>query len=316
MLKKIGLVLLAIVIISAAVYYSFNIVMNAVIHSKQEIVLPDVTGKSLVEAVDELSSLGLGIRKEGEEFNNNVPPGMILRQAPPAGMNVREGKVIKVTISQGGEMIYVPDLKGQTVRAADITLKSSTLMIGEISRKYSIVHEKGIVLSQDPPAGSSVDKDAIINLVVSDGNPPEGVILMPLFNENSKGTDARAWAVKEGITVEMKGEQSTAVLPGNIIRQYPEADSDLSKVDKVIFYVAEESKTEKPSSEVVFNYSIPNSGGNKRVRLVLVDDNGEKDILNAVRKPGTKISIPLQTSGTAHVKVYINKIFIEDVEIN
>jgi len=315
LLKKILLVLLVFAIIGAAVYYSFNIIMNSVIHSKKEIVLPDVTGKSLIEAVEELSPLGLGVRKEGEEFNNNVPPGMVLRQAPPPGMNVREGKIIKVTISQGGEMIYVPDLKGQTIRAADITLKSSSLMIGEISRKYSIVKEKGIVLSQDPPAGSSVDKDAVINFIISDGQPPEGTMLMPAF-EGAKGADARAWAVKSGITVEMKSETSSSVMPGNVIRQYPESDSDLSKFDSVIFYIAAEAKAEKPASEIVFNYTLPGLGGSKRIRLVLVDDNGEKDILNAVRKPKEKISIPLQTNGDAVVKVYINKIFIEDVVLN
>lgn len=315
MLKKMGLVFLALIVLAAAAYYSFNAVMNSVIHSNKEIVLPDLAGKSLTEAVEEVSSLGLGLRKEGEEFNNNVPPGMVLRQAPPAGMNVREGKIIRVTISQGGEMIYVPDLKGQTVRAADITLKSSSLIIGEISRKYSVVKEKGIVLAQDPEAGSSVDKDAVINFVVSDGHPPEGVSLMPDFT-GQKGSDARDWAVREGITVEMKSEESSSVMPGNVIKQHPEADKDLSKFDTVVFYVAAQAKTAKTSGEIVFNYAVPNTGGSKRIKLVLVDDSGEKNILNAVRKPGAKISIPLQVSGKASVKVYMNKVFIEDVDLN
>ena len=314
MLKVFIKILLILIALSAAAYYSFNIIMSSVVHSKKEIVLPDITGKSLTEGIEEVSVMGLGIRKEGEEFNQNVPPGMILRQAPPAGMNVREGKIIKVTLSQGGEMIYVPDLKGQTVRAADITLKSSNLIIGEISRKYSVVAEKGIVLSQDPPAGSSTDKDAIVNLVVSDGNPPDGVVLMPSW-EGKNGADAKAWAAKEGVTVEIKSESSPNVLPGIVIKQYPAADTDLSNMDSVIFYVSVESKKER-TSEIIFNYSIPNSGGSKRIRLELVDDNGEKDILNAVRKPGTKISIPLQVSGKAVVKVYINKVFIEDVALN
>lgn len=315
MLKKILMLFLVLIVIAAALYISFNMVMSAVTHSKKEIVLPDITGKSLIEAVEELSPLGFGINKEGAEFNDNVPPGMVLRQAPPAGMNVREGKIIRVTISQGGEMIYVPELKGQTIRAADITLKSSSLMIGEISRKYSIIKEKGIVLAQDPPAGSSVDKDAVINLVVSDGKPPEGVILMPSF-EGLQGTDAKEWVVNEGKTFEMKSETSSSVLPGYVIRQYPEADSDISKVAKVVFYIAEEGKATKKPGETVFNYNVPNSGGSKRIRLVLIDDNGEKDILNAVRKPGTKISIPLQTNGSAIVKVYMNKVFIEDIPLN
>jgi serine/threonine-protein kinase len=188
-------------------------------------------------------------------------------------------------------------------------------MIGEISRKYSVIKEKGIVLSQDPPAGSSVDKDAVINLVISDGIPPEGTLLMPDF-VGKKGTAAKEWAVKESITAEMKSEPSAAVLPGNVIRQRPEADTDISNFESVTFYVAAEAQSEKSLNETVFNYSMPNAGGSKRIRLVLVDDNGEKNILNAVRKPGTKISIPLQIKGNAVIKVYINKVFIEDVVLN
>ena len=211
-----------------------------------------------------------------------------------------------------GEMLYVPDLAGQTVRAADITLKSSTLMIGEISRKYSVTAEKGIVLSQDPAAGSSVEKDAVINIVISDGIPLDGTILMPDFRKKN-GNEAKAWAAGAGITVEIKSGESTEYLAGTVMKQTPEPDTDLGGTDKVIFIVASESKEKK--AEITFNYQLPNSGGSKRIKLVLVDDSGEKNILNAVRKPGTKISIPLQVSGKAVVKVYVNKTFVEDVEL-
>ena len=65
-----GLVFLALIALTAAAYYSFNAVMNSVIHSNKEIVLPNLAGKSLTEAVEEVSALGLGLRKEGEEFND------------------------------------------------------------------------------------------------------------------------------------------------------------------------------------------------------------------------------------------------------
>lgn len=305
--------LIAFIVFAAAGYFSFNLVMSAIIHDKNEVVLPDIKGKSIIEAVEELSEIGLGLRKEGEEFNQNVPPGVILRQSPPSGMNVKEGKIIKVTVSQGGEMIYVPDLTGQTIRAADITLRASNLMIGEISRKYSLINEKGIVLSQEPQKGSAVDKDAIINIVISDGEPPAGVRLMPEWRGKS-GIEAKAWAMKEGVSIEIKDQESFQYSPGTVIRQYPEADTDITKTNKVTFYIATESAKQE-SSEIVFNYQVPDSGGSKRIKFVLVDDNGEKNILNAVRKPGTKISIPLQVRGKAFVKVYINKEFVEEVEL-
>jgi serine/threonine-protein kinase len=287
--------------------------MTAFIHSEEEIVLPDVNGKSAIEAFNELSSLGFAIKKDGEEFNQSIAPGVVLRQSPPAGMTVRKGKVIKVTISQGGEMIYVPDIVGQTVRAADISLKSSSLMTGEISKKYSIAAEKGVVIAQDPPAASSVEKDAVINLVVSDGNPPEGVVLMPDWL-NKPASLAKEWAQSHSLNVDIKYEQSSSALPDAVLKQSPAPDADLSKVNKIVFYVSQPPQ-EKPN-QIIFNYAIPNSKGNKRVQLILADDKGEKIIFNAVKKPSEKISIPVEPEGNAVIKVYINKKFIEDVNIN
>jgi serine/threonine-protein kinase len=300
-------------VFAGACYYSFNMIMTAFIHSEEEIVLPDVKGKSVVEAFNELSSMGLSIRKESEEFNQTLAPGIVLRQSPPAGMNVRKGKTVKVTISQGGEMIYVPDLVGQTVRAADIMLKSSLLMIGEISRKYSVITEKDVVISQDPPSSSSVEKDAAINLVVSDGVPPEGVVLMPDWI-NKPAALAKEWAQAQYLEIDIKTQQSSAVLPDTVLKQSPAPDEDLSKTDKIILYVSEFPKDK--GNQIIFNYSVPNSKGNKRLQLVLIDNKGEKIIFNAVKKPSEKISIPIETNGQAIIKVYINKKFIEDVAIN
>ena len=60
-----------------------------------------------------------------------------------------------------------------------------------------------------------------------------------------------------------------------------------------------------------FNFSSRLRGKIKRENLVFI--NGKPV---AGRKPGAKISIPLQVSGKASVKVYMNKVFIEDVDLN
>ena len=312
-MKTIIKLFIILLVFAGACYYSFNIIMTAFIHSEEEIVLPDVKGKSVIEAFNELSSMGLSIRKEGEEFNQTLAPGVVLRQSPPAGMNVRKGKTVKVTISQGGEMIYVPDLVGQTVRAADIMLKSSSLIIGEISRKYSVIAEKDVVISQDPSASSSVEKDAVINLVVSDGVPSEGIVLMPDWI-NKPAALAKEWAQAQSLEIDVKTQRSYSVLPDIVLKQSPAPDADLSKTDKIVLYVSELPKDK--ANQIIFNYSVPNSKGNKRLQLVLIDNKGEKIIFNAVKKPSETISIPVEPDGQAIIKVYINKKFIEDVKIN
>jgi serine/threonine-protein kinase len=220
------------VIIGTVFYFAFNIIMSALVHSKKEVVLPNVVGKSVYDATEELSNAGFGLKKDSEEFNQNVPAGVILRQNPSAGMNVREGKLVRVTISQGGEMICVPNLVGQTVRSADISLRYSTLLMGEVSEKYSLKTGKGMVLSQDIAAGSSVEKGSIVNIVISDGPPPEGVILMPDFvNKNLE--EAEIWAARCGITLNVAGEKISNIKTNTVLKQSPESDTDVTDLESV-----------------------------------------------------------------------------------
>ncbi|AKL98553.1 PASTA domain-containing protein [Endomicrobium proavitum] len=312
MFKTLLKIFIAFVIIAAAGYYSFNLVMNFFIHAKKEIILPELRGKSIESAVEELSSIGLGLKKEGEEFNNSVSPGVILRQSPPAGMNVRSGKVIKVTVSRGGEMIYVPNIVGQTVRAADIILKGSSLVMGEVTKKYSFSQGKGLVVSQDPQADVSADKDAVVNIVVSDGHPPAGVKLMPLFAGKNLD-DAKLLAAENGLSADVRYEETQDYPSGSVIRQRPAVDSDLKNIKKVILVIAKNSGDIK---DITFNYQLPKKGGNQNVRLVLEDDNGKKEIFNSVKSQGAIISVPIRVKGAGTVKVYINKKFTEDIQLH
>jgi serine/threonine-protein kinase len=211
-------------------------IMGAFVRNKKEIVVPSVVGKTLYKALDELSNVGCGLKKESEEFNQNVLAGVILRQDPPAGMSVKEGRVVKVSISRGGEMVYVPNLVGQTVRSADISLKNSALVIGEVSRKYSVVVNRGVVISQDAEPGSAIGKYSVINVVVSDGSPPEGMILMPSFL-NKDIREARIWAFGRGIKINVV---SSCDIPKTniIVRQSPEPDEDITNFKSIDLWLS------------------------------------------------------------------------------
>ncbi|MDR3253800.1 MAG: PASTA domain-containing protein [Endomicrobium sp.] len=211
--------------------------MSTLIHNKKEIIIPNVVGKNLYDAMEELSNSGFGIKKDGEEFNQNITAGTILRQNPAAGMNVKEGKLVKVIISQGGETVNVPNLVGQTLRSADIALKYSSLVMGEVSKKYSVTADKGIVISQDIAPATTVDKDSVVNIIVSDGQPPEGTIFMPDF-VNKKLEDARRWALQYNITLNITRENAEGIETNTVIKQYPEPNADITNAKDVNLYTA------------------------------------------------------------------------------
>lgn len=297
-------------ILAVAGYYSFNVLMSAFVREKAEVLVPDLQGKNLVECLDMLSQSKLALMKEGSEFNQDVPAGIVIRQVPPAGMNVKEGKVIKIVISQGGEIVYVPDLKGQTIRSATISLRSLGLVLGELTKKSSAKYEEGIVLRQDPAPGSTIEKDSSVNVLVSNGAPVDGTVLMPdWFGKPAE--EAKKWAIDENYEVKVISKRTTLANPGEVFKQTPNFDERITKDTKITFYVADE-KSALVLADKMFEYVVPDGNENKRVRLVLNDEGGERDIFNGIRGPNTTISIPVKVNGKATVKVFINNISIEE----
>ncbi|MCR4662375.1 MAG: PASTA domain-containing protein [Endomicrobiaceae bacterium] len=297
-------------ILAVAGYYSFNVLMSAFVREKSEVLVPDLQGKNLVECLDMLSQSKLALMKEGSEFNQDIPAGIVIRQVPPAGMNVKEGKVIKIVISQGGEIVYVPDLKGQTIRAATISLRSLGLVLGELTKKSSAKYEEGIVLSQDPAAGSTIEKDSSVNVLVSNGAPADGTVLMPDWC-GKPAEEAKKWAIDENYDVEVISKRTSLANPGEVFKQNPKFDERIKKDTKITFYVADENSS-LVLADKIFEYVVPEGNENKRIRLVLNDESGERDIFNGIRGPKTTISVPVKVNGKATVKVFINNISIEE----
>lgn len=302
--------IIVLLILFIAGYYAFNTIMSSFVREKAEVLVPDLQGKSLVECLDMLSQSKLALMKEGSEFNQDVPAGIVIRQVPPAGMNVKESKVIKITISQGGEIVYVPDLKGQTIRSATIALRSLGLVLGELTKKSSVKYEEGIVLDQDPIAGATIEKDSSVNVLVSNGAPQDGTILMPdWFGKPAE--QAKQWAIDENYEVKVLSKKTTLANPGEVFKQEPAFDKKITKETKITFYVADENSSLQLIDKT-FEYIVPDGKENKRIRLVLNDESGEKDIFNGIRAPKTIISVPVKVNGKATVKVFINNISIEE----
>src|SRR5689334_12104096 len=104
MVRKYGPYVLIVLCVVAG-YLCFDWAVGAAIHSRKVVLVPDISSKAVNDALNILSPLGLGLEKEGEQFDKRFPAGAIVRQTPAAGMPVREGRIIRVTVSQGGETL-------------------------------------------------------------------------------------------------------------------------------------------------------------------------------------------------------------------
>ncbi len=298
----------------AFAYFSLNWGMEGLIHSRHTQTVPDLKGRSIAAALDQLAPLSLGLRKTGVEFNASVPISSVLRQDPPAGTVVREGKTVRVVVSQGGQTVLAPSIVGLPLRNAEMMLRQSQLALGEVSESYSLKQDKGMVLSQDPKAEASVERDALVNLVVSGGAPPAGVALMPDFLRKTLD-EAQSWAAGAGVKLEVKTDATSLFPSGTVLTQTPAADAVLSPDAKVQLLVSGRKGAAPTVSAKTFKYELPQSGSESQVRIVVTDKYGERELFNGVRKPGTKIEVPVQETGGARVKIYMNGILVEERDL-
>jgi len=212
--------------------------MEVIVHYKKEVVVPDLTGKTIHEVLNITSSLPLGIKKIGEEYNSEYPPYAVVKQIPAPGVVVKEGRIIKLILSRGGEKIVVPDVIGKQLTVAELEIKREGLLIGEISYAYSLYYKENLVCRQEPLPGKYADKESFVNLVISMGPPPENVTLVPNFIGKDRAV-AEAWAGEKRIHIDVVRENRPGVGKNIVVGQSPAPDTEIKLSEVLKITIAE-----------------------------------------------------------------------------
>lgn len=309
-LKRWSVWLLVFLITLGGAMACFLIVLQAVIHAKKELVVPDLRGKNVTQALDIIADLELSLSKDSVEVNESVPAGSILKQVPEPGLTVREGKVIRITLSSGGQSIFVPELVSKNLPEAQTMIRSSGLDIGSVSESYSQKYEAGIVMGQDPLANAVAPRGQMVDLIVSKGVPPEGTVLMPDF-VNQPVNSALEWAKAQNIQPRVSEELNSQVLPGLVVSQSPVADATITPQSDVKFSVSKSTAASAGNVQVI-RYRVPAGTGQVQLRIVVRDERGEREVLQASKAAGTDVQVPVSIVGPARARIFVNGVLIEE----
>jgi formylglycine-generating enzyme required for sulfatase activity len=87
---------------------------------------------------------------------------------------VARGSSVNLTVSKGPEpvAVAVPNVVGMTQTAAQSALTSAGLTLGTVTEQYHATVPAGLVIGQDPIAGTSVAPGSAVALTVSKGSEP------------------------------------------------------------------------------------------------------------------------------------------------
>ena len=133
---------------------------------------PDFTNMTMEEAKAAAKAEGFKIKKGKDVYSTDVAKGRICHQDPEPGEKVRKEGTITVNLSKGSKEGMVPNLIGMRQSDVEAYLKEYGYTLGNVKTETS-TEKEGTVLEQDPPAGTKLDKDSKVNIVVSDGKGKE-----------------------------------------------------------------------------------------------------------------------------------------------
>ena len=131
--------------------------------------VPDVVRMPLEEARKMITSMGFRVGKITDADHETIPKGAIISQSPDARISVESDREINLTVSRGQTRTIVPDVVRMLLEDAKKQITSMGLRVGKITDKDHETISKGVIISQSPEAGISVESDREINLTVSRG---------------------------------------------------------------------------------------------------------------------------------------------------
>ena len=132
-----------------------------------EVDVPAVLEKPYAEAEATLNDAGLKVDRN--DVASNKQPDTVVGQDPDAGRSVEKGTTVTLSVSaspQGGQEVAVPNVIGQPVIEARLTLESAGFAVMDSPEVVDDQSKVGVVLTQFPVGGSLEPVGASVMLTV------------------------------------------------------------------------------------------------------------------------------------------------------
>ncbi len=135
-------------------------------------VVPNVVGRSMVEATRALTVAGLSVATISN-VPSERPEQEVIRQSPEPNALLQRGSGVSLVISSGLRQVPVPPVVGLDLTRAEQILRESSLNVGRTLRMPG--GRRGTVLAQSPIDGTMVPEGSQVTLTVASG--PVAILL-------------------------------------------------------------------------------------------------------------------------------------------
>ena len=188
--------------------------------------VPELVGSTREQAATALAAVGLRVGDVTEQFSPQAP-GTVLSVDPAPGAPLPPDQPVGLVLSKGVEMLPVPDVQGESRRAAEKTVTDAGFDVS-VREVFSETVPAGTVTDQSPASGSAA-RGATVSLVVSKG--PELVTVPDVVSK------PRKQAEKELEALGLKVRTMAIPGPGTVRSTDPRAGAEVRKNATITLYV-------------------------------------------------------------------------------
>ena len=246
-INKIILILVGIVVGLVALITTTLLILPR-LSNKKEIVVPNVSNLSIVDAEKTLKDAGFEIAGENKlESSSTVKEGVVIRTDPISGVSRKKGTIITLIVSSGEEGIVLENYVGSNYYEVKGKLEASEIKVTVEKKEVSDkTLKENTIIEQSPAAGTKVVKGDTVKLII-----PDVITNYPNFvSEGWKVDDIETFCSEYGITLTVVEEETNEYPAGTVIKQSRSADTKVISGATLKITVAKEKQTtntEKPT---------------------------------------------------------------------
>ncbi len=215
-----------------------------------DVTVPDVSDKTVSEAVKELEQLGLVVEaKTQEQYSDTIEEGKVIKTNPQSGRTIKKGTSITITVSLGLEGFLSESYVGKNYIEVKTMLETKGIEVVLEEKEYTKNDEvkENTVLSQDVEAGVELKKGDKVTLTI-----PKIVTTYPDFSDGTWTIEkVEAFCKENNITLKQKTIKSNEYPKGTIIAQDRAEDTKVVAGVTLTITVSEtvEEQTDNSSSD-------------------------------------------------------------------
>ncbi|MDA3852455.1 MAG: PASTA domain-containing protein [Spirochaetaceae bacterium] len=297
-------------------FFAFAVGFFISLRGAEKTVIPNVQQMELVNALIELQDKGLVPLIQVKYTSRSEDKGLVVAQTPSGGQNVKLGRRVTLTVSQGAVIEEVGDYKGMTLDDVKLELQTifasfqTTIQVDQVIYQYDEAPE-GEIIAQDPPAGSQVTGLTPLTLIVSRGME-EGVFKVENYTGYSYQEVLQQLAQQKTPFVFHIDENAPAQATSVVFKQVPAIGEMVDLGTPLEFFInpiRERTLSNMGDNMVfaLFEYQLPRYLVPVKMRLERTIGATDPVVLFESYSAGGPLAIPYIEQNGAVLKLFMNE---------